>query len=98
MQRPAEVPGGEQRRQQIQESFPEPAETEFGFAVLAGAVLHDHLADLESLPVGQDRDIPVEFAVHLHGLDHLPAVCLEAAVEIVNPDAGEQGGDGIEEL
>ena len=44
------------------------------------------------------RNIPVHLAVHLYVLDHLVLVGLQAAVHIVELDAGDPAGSGVVKL
>src|SRR5579863_9402490 len=87
-------------RHQIEQPFQPPAKTaEFRAAVLAGPVLYHFLTDVpEAGPFGNDGDIAVHFAIDLDALDHLVAVGLETAIEIVQPDLTDPGGGPVEEF
>jgi hypothetical protein len=56
------------------------------------------LAAAESQPVRKRRNVAMELAIHVHALDDFALVALEAAVEVVDPDAGGKAGDEIEEF
>ena len=73
----------------VQISVHKAVQTELGLSVLACLVVNHLLTDLaESGILGQEGDVAVHLAVNLDVLDNLFAVCLEAAVHVVQVDAG----------
>ena len=75
---------------QVEEAVDEARRAELALAEAARAVVHRHLADAEAAPVRERRHEAVQLAVDLDRLDHLAAVELEAAVEVVQPDARDR--------
>ena len=88
-----EVAGQKEHAQKVNIAASQAPDAILGAARMAGMVLDRHLGDAEALPMGQHGDVAVQFSVQLEVLQHFPAVDFEAAVHVVQLDAG-QGRDG----
>ena len=85
--------GEEPQAHQIQQAVHKPAHAKLGHAVLALLVVHRFFANPgESGILGQVRDVAVHFAVHLDVFHHLGFVGFEAAVHVMELDAGNLAG------
>ena len=78
----------EHESQQVKEPGHQSAHPILGDAVDAGAVLDAGLRDAEPSPLGHDGDEAMEVPVERNVLDHDAAIGLEAAVEVVEANAG----------
>ena len=66
--------------------------------MLARPVVDRHLGDPVAAMVGEHGDEPVQLAVEPQAAHDLGAVRLQAAVHVVEVDAGDPAGDRVEEL
>ena len=97
VERSPRVAGQEQHGQEVQEAAPEAGRSELRSAVPARTMVDGHLGDPEAAPGGERRDEAMELPVEPELLDHLAPVDLEARVEVVEPDAGQEAGDPVEQ-
>ena len=90
----------EPKGKQVKVTVDKAVESELGRAILARLVLDLLLADAgETSNLGQIGDIAVHVAIDLDVLDHLAAIGLEAAVEVVQVvDTADASCRGVEEL
>jgi hypothetical protein len=95
---PLAVLGQEGDGQEVEEALDQPRPAVLGLAPGARVVLDGDLGDQEALGVGEDRSEPVELAVEADGLGDVAPVGLEAAVEVVQLDAGDSADGPVEEL
>ena len=90
--------GLEPERQQVEITIHKAVEAKLGGAVLAGLMMDHLLADACKAGIlGQIGHIAVHIAVHLDMLDHIEAIGLQAAVEIMQVvDAAHPSCRGVE--
>ena len=88
------------QREQIEVAVHKSVETEFGHAIFACLVLHHAFADFGVAGIFcQVGNVAVHIAIHLNVLHHLQAICLQAAVEVVQiVDAAHLACRGVEEF
>ena len=99
MHRLAAETGQEPQAHQVQQAVHEAVHAEFGLAVLAFLVMDRFFADpAEAGVLGQIRDIAVHLTVHFDVFHHLGPVGLEAAVHVVQADAGDLAGGPVVQL
>jgi hypothetical protein len=55
----------------------------------ARGVVDPDLAETKAPIAGQDGYVPVPFAVYHHFIEHCSPIAFEAAVDVVEPDAGQ---------
>lgn len=84
-----EVAGKKDDGDEVEESSDHFGPAVFGFAVFASAVLDGNFGDTIVLFGGENGDITVEFAVEIEIFEDLFFVGFEAAVGVVDFDAGE---------
>ena len=84
---------------EIQQAIAETAHSELALAEFALLVVHFELADTGvSGILSQIGDVTVHLTVNFYILYHLAAVCLEAAVHVVQLYAGDTACRGVEQL
>ena len=80
---------------QVEHDVEGAAEAVLGPAGGPGPVVDHQLGDPGALPGGEDRDEPVHLAVEPDPLEHLAAVGLHRAAEVVERDAREPGDQAV---
>ena len=91
--------GDEADGQHVKITLQEPVETVFCHTVLSGLVLNHLLANIfEASLYRQHGYVTVHLAVDFYAPDHLPVICLQPAVEVVQPDAGKLPGSVVVKL
>src|SRR5450759_5083936 len=98
MQRAGNVARSKKDRHEIEESFKESPHSEFCLSVFSCPVLDNNFANAIPLPMCEHRNVPVEFAVHVHTLHHVSPVCFQAAIEIVDLYPRHKTCDKIEKF
>ena len=94
---PVLVAAEEEHREQVEVAAHVALPAVLGAAGGAAAVAHLDLGDPEAGLRGDHRDVPVQLAVDDDRVDHIAAVGLEAAVEVVQRDAGRLAHRPVEE-
>src|SRR6188768_3721353 len=96
MLRPLLEAGKKINGEQVEKSLHDTRHAVLRAAKLASPVVHDNFADLPAAGRRQDGHEPVQFAIQPHFVEDLAAVALEAAVVIVQADAGEHADEPVE--
>src|SRR5207244_2424624 len=97
MERPVPVAPDERHRQEVEEATQVALDAVAGAAVLAWAVVHGQLGDAMAAVVGEHRDEAVQLAVEAQILEDLGPVSLQAAVEVVQPQARDAARHPVED-
>ena len=98
VQRAVAVPPHERDAEEVEEAAQVTVDPVARAPVLARAVVHRDLRDPEAAVRREHGDEAVELAVDAHTLEHLGLVRLEAAVHVVQADAGDHCGRPVEDL
>src|SRR5712692_9478297 len=96
MERSPEVPCCKKHSQQVQEPPPEPSEAEFCLSVLPRVMPDNNFPYAEPLPVGQNRNVAVQFAVHFYFFYNFFAIGFQTRVEIVYAYTSHERGHEVE--
>src|SRR5690606_8369253 len=97
VERTGAVAGDKQDREEVHEPVEHPLHAVLALAVLARTMIDDELFDAKAAVVGEDGEEAVEAAVDGELAHAVDAVGLEAAVEVVQADAGQAADDGVED-
>ncbi len=97
MQRAVPVAADEGHGQEVEEPAQVALEAVARAAVLARPVVDGKLGDAEAAVVREHGDEAVQLAVQPQAVDDLGAVRLQAAVHVVQADAGERARDAVED-
>src|SRR5919201_2484374 len=96
MQRPVPVAADERHGQEIQEATQVALDPVARAAVLSRTVIHGQLRDPEPAVMRQHRYEAMQLTVETEAAYDLHAICLQAAVHVVQTHAGEPARDGVE--
>ncbi len=92
-----DVSGQEDDSDEVKKTFDTSVDTEFSFTMKAGSVVNDDFSDFKVLFGGEDGNETVKFTIEIEILNDGSAIGLEAAIDVVDGDAGKDAGKGINE-
>lgn len=98
MEGPRGVARVQHHAEEIEPALEQPSKPIFRLAELARPVIDRNFANGKPPPVKQNRNEPVQFAIEVQAVQRFSAVGLEAAIEIIQPHAGQLADDTVEEL
>ncbi len=98
MKRARRITRVEHHAEEVESALEQAAHSIFRFAVLASAVIDRDLTDPEALPMQDDGDETMKFAVQAQTGQCFRPVCFEAAIEVMKADTGQMPDNAIKDF